>query len=152
MILVRLGDPDAADEHLTEALPVMRALGEPLGVVETLLPLSQARRALGRRDEASLLLREAGTMIDTMLDPGSLRAARRAVASARTGRSSDQVSKRELEVLQAMARGASKRQTADELFVSYNTVHSHVRSIYQKLDAHSLPEALAKARRLGLLE
>ena len=53
-------------------------------------------------------------------------------------RPSDQVSKRELEVLRAMAKGASKREAADQLFVSYNTVHSHVRSLYQKLDAHSL--------------
>jgi len=51
-----------------------------------------------------------------------------------------------------MAGGSSKREAAEKLFVSYNTVHSHVRSIYQKLDAHSLPEAVAKARRLGLIE
>ena len=51
-----------------------------------------------------------------------------------------------------MAGGASKREAADQLFVSYNTVHSHVRSIYQKLDAHSLPEAVERARRLGLMD
>jgi LuxR family maltose regulon positive regulatory protein len=65
---------------------------------------------------------------------------------------SDKVSRRELEVLVAMAGGASKREAADRLFVSYNTVHSHVRSIYRKLDAHSLPEAVARARQLGLLD
>jgi LuxR family maltose regulon positive regulatory protein len=151
-ILVQRGNADAANVELSEALPVMRALGEPLGLAETLLPLSQARRTLGRREEASLLLREASSIIDAMRDPGVLREARRTVASGRTGRSSDQVSQRELEVLQAMAGGASKREAADKLFVSYNTVHSHVRSIYQKLDAHSLPEAVAKARRLGLIE
>jgi DNA-binding NarL/FixJ family response regulator len=97
-------------------------------------------------------LREASSIIDAMRDPGVLREARRTVASGRTGRSSDQVSQRELEVLQAMAGGASKREAADKLFVSYNTVHSHVRSVYQKLDAHSLPEAVGKARRLGLIE
>ena len=86
-----------------------------------------------------------------MSDPGVLR---RDVASTRTrGRPpSDQVSRRELEVLLAMAGGSSKRQAADQLFVSYNTVHSHVRSIYQKLDAHSLPEAVDRARSLGLID
>ncbi|HEX5015036.1 MAG TPA: LuxR C-terminal-related transcriptional regulator [Candidatus Limnocylindrales bacterium] len=152
LVLVRRGEAEGADAELSEALPVMRALGEPLGVAETLLPLSQARRMLGRRDEASLLLREAGAIIDGMRDPGILRETRRIVASARAPRFSDQVSQRELEVLQAMAAGSSKREAADKLFVSYNTVHSHVRSIYQKLDAHSLPEAVAKARRLGLIE
>ena len=41
---------------------------------------------------------------------------------------------------------------ADQLFVSYNTVHSHVRSIYRKLDAHTLSEAVGRARELGLLD
>jgi LuxR family maltose regulon positive regulatory protein len=67
-------------------------------------------------------------------------------------RVADQVSRRELEVLRTMAGGASKREAADQLFVSYNTVHSHVRSIYQKLDAHSLPEAVERARQLGLMD
>jgi LuxR family maltose regulon positive regulatory protein len=133
-------------------LPAIRALGEPLSIGETLLSLAQARRDLGRRDEASALFREAGAVIDAMHDPGVLREMRRGSSSVRGRRPSDQVSRRELEVLVAMAGGASKRQAADQLFVSYNTVHSHVRSIYQKLDAHSLPEAVLKARQRGLIE
>jgi LuxR family maltose regulon positive regulatory protein len=150
-ILVARGDAAGADEHLTEALPAVRALGEPLSVIETLLALSQARSALGRRDEAALLFREASALIDSARDPGYLAETRRAIATA-SRRASDQVSHRELEVLLTMAAGASKRETADQLYVSYNTVHSHVRSIYQKLDAHSLPEAVTKARQRGLID
>jgi LuxR family maltose regulon positive regulatory protein len=151
-VLVRRGDARAADVALSEALPAMRVLREPLAVAETLLSLGQARRALGRRDEAAALLREADELIDRMKDPGALDALRRAAIPGRGRPVADQVSRRELEVLRTMAGGASKREAADQLFVSYNTVHSHVRSIYQKLDAHSLPEAVARARQLGLMD
>ena len=151
IVLGRRGDARGADEELTWALPGMRALGEPLSIAETILALGQARRALGRRDEAAALLREADFLIDSMRDPGVLDVMRKLPAAPRGRPASDQVSRRELEVLEAMAAGASKREAADRLFVSYNTVHSHVRSIYQKLGAHSLSEAVAKARQRGLM-
>jgi hypothetical protein len=40
---------------------------------------------------------------------------------------------------------------AAELFASNNTVRTHLRHIYAKLDAHSRSEAVARARELGLL-
>jgi LuxR family maltose regulon positive regulatory protein len=153
MILARSGDAGAANEVLTESLPTMRALGEPLGIAETLLATAEARRAVGRRAEAARLFREAAALIDSMDDPGILGELRRNGPGQLNGRRpSDQVSRRELEVLVAIAAGASKREAADQLFVSFNTVHSHVRSIYQKLDAHSLSEAVAKARQRGLMD
>ena len=154
LILVRRGDPAAGAEELEQALPAIRALGEPLSIAESLLTLAQARRAVGQRAEAVALQREAVAIIESLHDPGaSLVAMRRSwPAGGRGRRPSDQVSKRELEVLRAMAKGASKREAADQLFVSYNTVHSHVRSLYQKLDAHSLTEAITRARELGLMD
>jgi LuxR family maltose regulon positive regulatory protein len=153
LILVRAGRPIEAIDHLTAALPVVRALGEPLSIAETLLALGQALRAVGRRREAVPLLREAGAIVDSLHDPGeALLALRRWAPAGRGRRASDQVSPRELEVLVAMAAGASKREAAEQLYVSYNTVHSHVRSLYQKLDAHSLAEAVARAHQLGLMD
>jgi ATP/maltotriose-dependent transcriptional regulator MalT len=153
MILVRTGAAAAGADHLSQSLPALRVLGEPLSIAEALLMLGQARREMGRRAEATALLREARSIIDSLSDPGgALLALRRSASQGRGRRPSDQVSRRELEVLVAMAGGASKREAADQLFVSYNTVHSHVRSLYQKLDAHSLPEAIARAHQLGLMD
>ena len=42
-------------------------------------------------------------------------------------------------------------QIASELIVSPNTVRTHMRHIYAKLDAHTRSEAVARARELGLV-
>ena len=42
-------------------------------------------------------------------------------------------------------------EIAAELFVSTNTVRTHMRHIYAKLDAHDRSEAVARARELHLL-
>lgn len=61
------------------------------------------------------------------------------------------LSSRELDVLRSLARGSSTEAVASELFVSVNTVRSHVRRILEKLDAHSKLEAVAIAVRDGIL-
>jgi LuxR family maltose regulon positive regulatory protein len=45
----------------------------------------------------------------------------------------------------------SEREIAAELVISFNTVHSHVKATYRKLGASSRREAVARARRDGLL-
>ena len=55
-------------------------------------------------------------------------------------------------MLAVLAEGLSKRQAADRLFLSFNTVHSHVRAIYRKLDVNSRADALMRAREAGLID
>ena len=43
------------------------------------------------------------------------------------------------------------REIADELHLSANTVKTHMRQIYAKLEVHKRSEAVARARELGLL-
>lgn len=50
-----------------------------------------------------------------------------------------------------MLRYLPAPEIASELFVSVNTIRTHTRHIYAKLDAHSRLEAVARARALGLL-
>ncbi len=62
------------------------------------------------------------------------------------------LTERESEVLEIIARGASKQDVANSLRISPNTVASHIKSIYRKLGISSRAEASLAARRLGLLD
>jgi len=62
-----------------------------------------------------------------------------------------ELSDRELAVLRYLPTMMSNREIADELFVSVNTVKTHLKQIYRKLDAHDRRDAVTRARRLGLL-
>ena len=63
----------------------------------------------------------------------------------------DELSERELSVLRLLGSGLSEREIGGELFVSFNTVHSHVKAIYRKLGVSSRTEAVARARDEHLL-
>lgn len=63
----------------------------------------------------------------------------------------DVLTAREQQVLACLARGLSTRQVAGHLRISVATVRNHVEHILTKLDAHSRLEAVATARRWGLL-
>ena len=63
----------------------------------------------------------------------------------------DELSEAELRVLEYLPGNLRAPEIAAELFVSTNTVRTHLRHIYAKLDAHSRSEAVARARGLGLL-
>ncbi len=52
------------------------------------------------------------------------------------------LTEREAEILVYLARGRTKAYIADALFVTENTVRSHVRNIYSKLDVHTRQELL----------
>jgi DNA-binding NarL/FixJ family response regulator len=54
------------------------------------------------------------------------------------------LSPREQEVLDHLARGYLYKEIAAELAISYDTVHTYVRRIYEKLQVHSRTEAVAK--------
>lgn len=46
------------------------------------------------------------------------------------------LSDRELEVLQLVSMGLSNKEIADQLFVSINTVKTHLQKVYEKLDVN----------------
>ena len=61
------------------------------------------------------------------------------------------LTRRELEVLVAMADGASNKAIARRLGISFHTAKFHVAAILAKLDADSRTEAVAKAAQVGLV-
>ncbi|MEO7190210.1 MAG: response regulator transcription factor [Vicinamibacterales bacterium] len=74
--------------------------------------------------------------------------ARKVVQSFRETRpessAEDALSPREREVLDYLSRGYLYKEIAAELAISYDTVHTYVRRIYEKLQVHSRTEAVAK--------
>ena len=56
------------------------------------------------------------------------------------------LSKRETEVLEAIAEGKSRSKIAKDLFVDLETIKSHIKNIYYKLNVNSREEALKVAR------
>lgn len=61
-----------------------------------------------------------------------------------------QLSDREREIVRALLSGSTVSEMADELFISVNTVKSHLKSVYRKLGVGSRQEAIQRARELGL--
>jgi len=63
----------------------------------------------------------------------------------------ESLTSRELEVLRLMGEGLKYKEIAERLFISLNTVRSHVKSIYGKLNVNNRIEAIKSAHRLQIL-
>ncbi len=61
------------------------------------------------------------------------------------------LTRREIEVLQLLSEGYSNKEVSDQLFISIQTVKTHVTHIFEKLDARDRTHAVAKAMRYGYL-
>jgi len=61
------------------------------------------------------------------------------------------LTRRELDVLELIAKGLTNREIGHSLFLSANTIKSHSINIYRKLDVNNRNQAVSKARILGIL-
>ena len=61
------------------------------------------------------------------------------------------LSRREVEILEAMAGGDSNKEMARRLGISPNTVKTHVARVYEKLEVQRRVQAIDKARGLALI-
>jgi len=79
--------------------------------------------------------------------PMSPTIARKVLNSFQTSKEANkyQLSPREIEVLQWLAKGYSIKLIAAEMFLAFDTVRSHLKNIYQKLHVNCGKEAIAKA-------
>jgi len=78
-------------------------------------------------------------------------AAARLMREVRSPESSENLTDRETEILQLLARGKADKQIARELFIGESTVKSHVHSILSKLNVKSRTQAALYAVRVGLV-
>jgi len=149
-------DLDEAERLVEAGLERLRAGAEPFVLVPVLLAATPVRRARGRTDDARRALAEARDLIADCVDAGILPRRLEELAHALAARDhhasiGDELTSRERDVLDLLAAGLSQREIGRELYVSYNTVHTHIRSIYRKLGASSRAAAVAVARARGWL-
>ncbi len=61
------------------------------------------------------------------------------------------ISKREYEVLELIAKGHTNQEVADKLFVSPNTIKTHLANLFAKLDVNRRTQAIQRAKELNIL-
>jgi LuxR family transcriptional regulator, maltose regulon positive regulatory protein len=118
------------------------------------LPFAMERtwiRQVLRRDP------ELGHSYREQLDPGLINPAADSAAKGQASAGQltplviERLSEREQEVLTHLSRMLSTAEIATEMYLSVNTVKTHLRSIYRKLSAAHRSEAVRRARQLDLI-
>ena len=94
---------------------------------------------------------QAAARGETLLKPEILARVLSAKPAAASSQSNSPLTERELEVLQAAARGERNKEIAYKLGITERTVKAHLASIYQKFDVDSRAAAVAVAAQKGLL-
>jgi two-component system nitrate/nitrite response regulator NarL len=87
----------------------------------------------------------------SVLSPQVTRQVLRAVNTDQGINPDSGLSLREMEVLECLSQGLTTAQIATELYISENTVKTHVRHILEKLEAANRAEAVSKATQMGLI-
>ncbi len=77
--------------------------------------------------------------------PMSAHIARMVISSFKRNESTP-LTRRETEILEQIATGKSRKRIAEELYIDLETVKSHIKNIYFKLDVHSKADAIKTAR------
>lgn len=165
LLLEQAGRPALADQSMRRAL----GASEPTGALrlftmhDPAVMVVLAERAVAQRPRD----RWARQVLDFVSGQTTVRAEaprltvrrpleRDAAGEGAPGRGPDALpsplTERERQVLALVNRGASQGQMARELFVSLNTIKTHLRSIRQKLGVERTGEAAALARHAGWLE
>ena len=156
-----------ANDQADQALATLKralALAEPEGYVRTFIdegaPMGQLlQQAIARgmaADYVSKLL--AALEGETKDEPFALPVPRQVEGSVAKGPALsgieglvEPLSERELQVLRLLTTHLSRREIADELYISANTARFHIKNIYSKLGVHSRSDAIHRAGKLKLL-
>lgn len=156
----RLGRVESSQAAGRQAARLLAELGDFSPWYEAECRIAQARAALrlGDARQARELMTEAGRRLQS--SPGAKVALRwvddcreQAEQSSTAAAGTDwSLTTAELRVLQFLPTHLSFPDIAERLYVSANTVKTHARSVYRKLDASSRGEAVARAREAGLLD
>ena len=152
------GRPVDAERALRQALTIRPAI--ECGAVHAWMTAAEARvaAARGRLALAERRLGEARELLAGCADAGRAvafaDATERHLHDVRAGASTplEPLSKAELAVLLLFDQDRSARAIGAELYLSHNTVKTHIRAIYRKLGVGTREDALARGEALGLLK
>ena len=136
-----LGDPAAAGRALERALDLAEPDGALLWFVLHPVPGLLQRQARQRTAHPALIADILSLLAGRTLAP----------PPAGPRPPLEPLSGSEIRVLRYLPTNLSMRQIAGELYVSHNTVRTHISHLYAKLGTHTRAEAVARARALGLL-
>jgi LuxR family maltose regulon positive regulatory protein len=160
-LLAEADDVDAAERVLARALALARRGIASIEIAYALLALAAVSQRLGRLDDARGACQEGRQAVASCEDPGILRERLRRVErfrplfsdahSPRTPGPADPLSDAELAVLRLLRSELTQREIASELQLSFNTIKTHTRNIYRKLDATARAQAIYRARERGLI-
>ena len=148
MVYKKQGQDDEAGSLLEEALSLAEPggwvrpfveLGKPMEEMLKQLQVKKSDRNFIEQLLAAFILREQETQV---------------VASPAQPVSEllvEPLTNRELEILNLLAQNLYNKEIGERLYISTETVKTHLKGIYQKLEAGNRREAVAKARTIGLL-
>ena len=155
LALAALDRPREALPELEQGVFLRRLWAQPLDLADGLVGLAPTVAALGDRGRAEAILDEADVILAACPDAGVLpervAAVRRDVTATPSAAPGAQLSDRELAVLRLLSGPLSEREIGQELYVSFHTVHSHVKAVFRKLGVTSRAGAVARAREERLL-
>lgn len=146
-----------AESELEEGARLQRGSGPTVWHAHALVLLARARLARGDLDGARETVDAAQEEVESLRDVGIVFSLlddtkRRLQAGIRRPvTAGEELSQRELVILRLLGAGLTKPEIARELYIAYNTVKTHTRTIYRKLGASNRDEAVARARELKLI-
>jgi LuxR family maltose regulon positive regulatory protein len=145
------GELGEAVVHFEASLELLGAVAPSCLHANAFLLLSQVQYALGDSDQAMLSLDAADSILSRQRDPGALpdrvlRLRQNVVTPPRRSAGyGEELTDRESAVLGLLADGRSQREIATSLFISHNTVKTHLRNVYRKLGVTSRDAAVRQA-------
>jgi LuxR family maltose regulon positive regulatory protein len=150
------GELDGARVLLERALVLARRGESRPEQIYALAVLAPLLATAGQTEAAAAALRDARQALKGAPSPGMFAhmlndVERRLRGRAPAGSAVESLSEREMSVLRLLGSELSTAEIGDQLYISRNTVKTHIRGIYRKLDADTRALAVARARALRLL-
>jgi len=132
-----------------EILAVMLTAYEDTDNIFNALAAGAAGYLLKRAPRSELLeaireVRRGGSPMTTHIARKVVQSFQKTSPAPQAGGGGDTLSAREQEVLDLLSQGFLYKEIADKLGISYETVHTYIRRIYEKLQVRTRTEAVAK--------